>query len=340
MFNPNIFERFYLESAKLIGEPINESLPVPMAISEIADVSTAEAGEHVYRFDDLDEDVDQILDVNTTTGAITVVKVSPIGDTELTFKHLNSKLQYILVSAILDSPDQGVLGRKKSRISASMDKLELRAILDAILGGTTPTVAGGTHDLEDDIAEVALASGEDIYDYIVKMKHALEDYGDSYALLCGSGVKEAIDNYDKLQSETSNYNVNLPGKLRELGIKVIKVFGTVKWTSRSSGASGSGDDTSATALLNTAYCIMVARNSTIANGKPIKFIRRKINPEIAKLMGADVDKAQRALLAIPTPVNNEGTNAYAFGVYGAESIIWAITNPKCIKYSPTLAAII
>ena len=78
MFNPNIFSRFYLESAKLIGEPINESLPVPMAISEIADVYTAEAGEHVYRFDDLDTDDDQILDVNTTTGAITVVKISPV----------------------------------------------------------------------------------------------------------------------------------------------------------------------------------------------------------------------------------------------------------------------
>ena len=340
MFNPNIFSRFYLESAKLIGEPINESLPVPMAISEIADVYTAEAGEHVYRFDDLDTDDDQILDVNTTTGAITVVKISPVGDTELVFKHLNSKLQYVLVSAVLDSPDQSVLGRKKNRISASMDKLELRAILDAILSGTTPAVAGGTHDLEDAIAETALASGEDIYDYIVKMKHALEDYGDSYALLCGSGVKEAIDNYDKLQSEISNYNVNLPGKLRELGITVKKIFGTVKWTSRSSGASGSDDDTAVTALLNTNYCIMVARNSTIAEGKPIKFVRRKINPEIAKLMGADVDKAQRALLAIPTPVNNGGTNAYAFGIYGAESLIWAITNPKCIKKSPTLSAII
>ena len=33
-----------LEIAKLIGEPINPALPVPVALSELADLGTAGAG--------------------------------------------------------------------------------------------------------------------------------------------------------------------------------------------------------------------------------------------------------------------------------------------------------
>jgi len=76
--------------------------------------------------------------------------------------------------------------------------------------------------------------------------------------------------------------------------------------------------------------ILVARNSTIAEGKPVKFVRRRISSDIAKLMGADVDKAQRALIVNPTPVNVGGTNTLAYGIYGYESQIFTVTNPKAI----------
>jgi hypothetical protein len=55
-----------------------------------------------------------------------------------------------------------------------------------------------------------------------------------------------------------------------------------------------------------------------------------ISPEIAKLMGATVDNAQRALIVNPTPVNLAGVNTLAYGCYGYESIIFCITNPKMI----------
>jgi len=48
------------------------------------------------------------------------------------------------------------------------------------------------------------------------------------------------------------------------------------------------------------------------------------------LMGATVDNAQRALIVNPTPVNLAGVNTLAYGVYGYESIIFCITNPKAI----------
>ena len=50
-------------------------------IMKIADVDTAEAGEHVWRYSELDTDADVILQADTTNGAIIVKKRSPLGDT-------------------------------------------------------------------------------------------------------------------------------------------------------------------------------------------------------------------------------------------------------------------
>jgi hypothetical protein len=307
-----------LEIAKLIGEPINPSLPVPVEIGEIADVDTADPGEKVWYFADLDDDVDEILDVNATTGAITPVKRSPLNDTQLTFDAFHSQLEYVLVDTVLGSPDTDVLARKKEAISRGLDKLELRLILKAI------TDSG-------DIAEISIVSGEDLYDVIMKAKHAVEDYGDDYVLLCGPDVKEAIDLYDKKKADNFNYNVTLPATLQRLGINVVKVFGKVKYV---------GSDSVAEPLMDEDKFILLARNSRIAKGKPMAFIRRKISADIAKLMGADVDKAQRAVVVNPTPVIVGGTNTLAYGIYAYESIIWAIKNPKAVVKSADLSAII
>jgi len=306
----------HLEIAKLIGEPINPNLPVPVAISAIADVDTAEPGEKVYYFSSEDTDDDEIYDVDAE-GAITVVKRIPKADTTLTFKGLNSKLEYVLVDSVLSSPDTDVLGRKKGAIARGMDKLELRLILKAVVDSGS-------------VATITPVSGEDLYDVIMRAKHTLEDYGDSYALLCGSAVKEAIDDYDKAKAGTFNYNVALPARLQALGIEVMKIFGTVKTTG----------DGAMERLLDTNKFIIVARNSTIAEGKPLHFVRRRISAEIAQLMGADVDTAQRALIVNPTPVIVAGVNTLGFGVYGYESFIWAIKNIKALAKSADLSAIL
>jgi hypothetical protein len=335
-------EDIRLEIAKLIGEPINPSLNVPVEITTIADTFEADAGEKVWRYDGYDTDVDEILDVEAS-GRIVPQARTPLSDTQLTFKGLNSMLEYVLVDAVLGSPDTEVLGRKKVRISAGMDKLELRMILNAILDGKTPGMVGGTHDLEDSVQSATLASGDDLYDVILKMKHKIEDYGDNFAFLVGSTIKEKIDTFDKDYVGSFNYNVTLASKLKELGIEVMKIFGTVKWRSYTTGlhnigSGGYADDSSATVLLNAKKAILVARNSRIAQGKPIIFVRRKIKPEIAKLMGADVDKAQRALIINPCFINNAGVDTLAYGVCGYESIIWAIVNPYAICKSGDLTA--
>ena len=304
-----------LEIAKLIGEPISTQLPVPYELAKIADYEVAEAGEHVWRYSALDTDADVILQADTTNGAIIVKKRSPLGDTELSFTGLDSKLEYVLVNDILNSPDTKKLARRKSSITRDMDKRELKTIIELIEADTT-TLKPGVDVLSDDPP----ASGEDLYDAIMSMVHTVENYGDNYVLLCGSAVKIAIDNFDKAKVATFNYSLSIRQMLANAGIEIVKMFGQVSVLTAETEA----------AIMNTNHAILVAKNSRIADGSPIKFVRRKINPEIASLMGADVDSAQRAIVVNPTPVNVSGTNTLAYGVYGFESVCYFISNPKAI----------
>ena len=303
-----------LEISKLIGEPISNQLPVPVEIAAICDTFTAEPGEHVWRYTNIDKDADYILDVDAD-GKITVVKKTVMGDTELTFKHLDSRLEYVLIKDVLDNPDTSVLSRKKEAIIRGMDKSELYILLTAIEGGTDVTNNQG-------VQSVTASTGDDLYDLIMDMKHLVEDYGDGYVLLCGTTVKEKIDTYDKDNVTTFNYNITLFDRLKALGIDVMKIFGKVD--------RGSGE----VALLNASHMILVAKNSRLAEGKPIKFIRRKITPDLAKLMGADIDKAQRAVFVNPTPViqdfSGTSSNLLAYACLGYESFIFAITNALAV----------
>ena len=303
-----------LEIAKLIGQPINVQLPVPVELGAIADTFTAEVGEKIWRYTAFDNALDTCLSVDAN-GAITLVKRTPTGDAELTFDGLNSKMEYVLIDDILSETDNvQVLGRRKESITRSMDKRELYAILTAILSNDAGKLPGVS------IPEQTVVTANDLYDVIIGMKHQVEDYGDGFVLLVGSTVKEKIDTYDKDNVASFNYNITLATRLRELGVEIIKMFGNVELT------DGGGE----TAIMDSKKLILVAKNSRIAEGKPIKFVRRKISADIAQLMGAEVDSAQRAIIVNPTPVNKAGVNTLAYGVYGYESVIFTITNPKAI----------
>jgi len=309
--------RIDLEISKLIGEPINYQLPIPVEINAIANIETVEAGEKLWRYTNVDTDLDTILVVDTSDGKLIQVKRSPLGTTEISFQGLNSKKEYVLVDAVLNSTDTNVLGRKKDAIVRAMDKRELKLVLDGIEADTNTPGNANTQAYTP-------VSAEDLYDVIMGMKHLVEDYGDGYVLLCGTAVKEKIDTYDKDNAGTFNYNVTLTAKLRELGIEVIKIFGKVEST------DGGGEQR----LLNTNHMILLAKNSRVASGKPVWFVRRKINPEIARMMGADVDSAQRAIMVgqVPEVVDFSGnsSNVLGFSVVGYESVIFAIPNPKMI----------
>ena len=307
-------KNIYMEIAKQIGEPINPQLPVPVELEAIADVYTALPGEKVWRYTGIDSSLDTVLAVDSN-GAITPVKRNPTGDAELTFTGFNSKLEYVLIDDILSETDNTqVLGRRKASITRAMDKRELYSIVTGLLAKTASLLPGVEPH------EVVPVSADDLYDVIIAMKHKVEDYGDNFVLLVGSTVKEKIDTYDKDQASTFNYNVTLTQKLKELGMDIMKVFGKVELT------DGGGE----TAIMDAKKAILVAKNSRIAEGKPIKFVRRIINAEIANLMGADVNSAQRALFVNPTPVNLAGVDTLAYGVFGYSSVVMTIGNPYAI----------
>jgi len=308
-------KRLDLEIAKSVGEPIDPTLPVPVAITEIADVFTAEPGEKIWRYSQFDPNAGDYVRVVLGSGAITTVKRTPTGDAELTFSGLNSKMEYVLIDEILAETDNtSVLARRKRSITRAMDKKEVKNIVDALLAKTAGYLPGV------DPHEYTTVTGDDIYDAIIGMKHLVEDYGDNFVLLVGSTVKERIDTFDKEKASTLNYSVDLIGRLEKVGIKIVKMFGQVEST-----ATGGAEN-----VMDKKKMILVARDSTIAEGKPIKFVRRIINADIARLMGAEVDSAQRALVVGGTPVNLAGVNTLAYSIYGYESQIFTITNPKAI----------
>ena len=166
-----------LEIAKLIGQPIDTQLPVPYELAKIADTDTADAGEHVWRYAALDTDADVILQADTSNGAIIVKKRSPLTDIELSFTGLNSKMEYVLVNDILNSPDTKKLARRKASITRGMDKIELKTII-TLIEADNATLKPGLDVTSDDPS-----SGEDLYDAIMSMVHTVEDYGDNYVLL-------------------------------------------------------------------------------------------------------------------------------------------------------------
>jgi len=313
------YSNAHLEIAKMIGEPINYALPVPVEIAAIADIVTLEPGEFGYRFSATETTADYILTVSAG-GKITPIEASVVATTAISLTGYQSKLEWIEVNDILGSPDLQIFARRKEAIARSLDKNEIKTVLDGILASTnTPSV---------NVQEASYASGDDIYDLIMKAKQKVEDYGDKYVLLCGSAVKNAIDTYDKDKGSTLHFDFRLESRLNEMGIEVMKIFGLLD----------------STALLNTNKFILLAKNSRHAEGKPVKFVRRRISADIAKLMGADVDKAQRALIVNPTPVVHATGAAdaelkLAFGVYGYEQAAFVIPQPKSICFCDASSAL-
>jgi len=310
----------HLEIAKLLGSPINVQLPVAVELSEMVDFETAQPGEKVFTIENMDTVADVILDIDAN-GQITPVKRTPGTDVQLTFKGMNSKQEYVLLDAVMNSVDQMALARRKASITRGMDKRELKIILDAVL---TPSSTYYPANKVANLKDTAAVSGQDLYDVIVAAKQAIEDYGDNYLLLCGKNVKAKIDTYEKDNATSFNYNVSLEEKLAKMGIKVMKVFGQVSAATNEAEAD----------LMDADKFILIARNSRLVDGKPIKFVRRIVSPEIAAAAGLSVDNAQRCTIVTPAPVivPVSGTNepVLGYGVIGYESIIFVITNPYAI----------
>lgn len=308
-----------LEIAKQIGQPISKNLPVPVELSVMANLETAGVGEKVWRYSAVDDTADIVYQINSD-GTLDEVKRDPVGDAQLSFQGLNSKKEHVLIDDILGASDNtGVLARRKASIIRAMDKKEVYSVIQGILGNTALGQANSNFVPGVSCQSVSPSSGQDLYDVIMDMKHKVEDYGDDYLLLCGSTVKEKIDTYGKDNASSFNYDVGLNEMLNRNGIKVMKVFGTFK--------DGAG---SSYRVMDKKKMILISRNSRIAEGKPLTFVRRRIDPEMAKVMGADINEAYRAVFSESATIVTGGENTFGYSVWGYESVIFLITNPYAI----------
>jgi hypothetical protein len=302
-----------LEIAKVIGQPIDSNIPVPIELTEIADIETADFGEDVYYFAAYDDNVDTVYTAGAS-GEVTSNKKSPTGASSLTFVGYQSDLAYVTIQDLQNAKDQTALARKKLAITRSMDKLDVKRMLDIILAKVDQKITCG--------------SGEDLYDGIVKMVHKIVDYGDNFILLVGSTVWEKINTYDKENADNFNYRVGLKEMLAANGIKVVKV----------TGSTVTLDTGSALPVLAATKAIMVARDSKLnVGGKPCLFVRRKINPDVATLLGIEPDKAERLITTIGgLQVINNSKNILGYGVVGYECAIEALVNYKAVSWSDDL----
>ena len=289
-----------------LGQPVDPNLKVPVALGEVADVTTVPAGEIVKVFDD-DTATDNIYTVNAN-GVISVHKLSKAAASELTFAHYNTKLEYILVNELLDAEDQGYLMRKKASFTRALDKLEVKRVVTLCESLTNQAVLQGSGD---------------VFDVIRAMLEKIEDYGDNYILLVGTTTNSLINSYDKDNADNFHYDVGLKKWLVDNKITPIKLVGKLN-------VDGGGENP----LIGSDDAILIARNSSIADGKPIKFVRRMIDPAIAEMMGVKPDEAQRAIFIsnTPVPVSAGSLNTLAFGAYAYESVILACTNSRAISF--------
>jgi hypothetical protein len=302
----DVIERAY----QLINEPIDPNLRCPVELVDIVNYRESEPGETIEYFASSAQDraADDIYAADAN-GAITYHKVALKAVTALTFVGLQSKLETVLIDEILNSKDQTALAQKKDSIIRAMDCEEVRRILNLVLAVASQ--------------EVEKASGEDLLDVIINMKQKVSNYATDYILLVASDVMDEIEEYDKANVTTFNYKMSIMEEIAKLGIKkVVKVLGNSGYAA--------GD----TPVIANGKAILVGRNSGIAKGRPITFLRRKFSKEIAELCGAQEGAVRLIDVAkTPTPINAGGTNTLGYGVFGYESIIQVLTNFRAVSWS-------
>jgi len=302
----DVIERAY----QLINEPIDPNLRCPVALEDIVNYKESEPGETVEYFASPAQDraITDLITVDAA-GSIAYVKVPLKAVTALTFVGLSSNLETVLIDEILNSKDQTALAAKKDGIIRGMDNEEVRRILNLCLAASTQ--------------EVTKASGEDLLDVIIKMKQKVSPYADDYILLVASDVMDEIEKYDKANVTNFHYKMTIKEVLADLGIKkIVKVLGETRF------------DASTVAVLAAGKAILVGRNSQLVKGRPIHFLRRKFEKEIAELSGAG-EGAVRLIKVVETPyvINSAAKNTLGYGVFGYESVIQVLTNYRAISWS-------
>ena len=310
----DVIERAY----QLINEPIDPNLRCPVELADIVNYKESEPGETVEYFASPAQDraITDLITIDAA-GSIAYIKIGLKAVAALTFVGIESNLETVLIDEIMNSKDQGALAAKKNGIIRGMDNEEIRRILGLCLG------APGSQ-------KITKVAGEDLLDVIIRMKQLISDWSTDYVLLVASDVMDAIESYDKANVDVFHYKMTIKEVLADLGIvKVVKVLGSTRF------------DASTDPVLAAGKAILVGRNSNLVAGRPIHFLRRKFEKEIAELSGAG-EGAVRLISVANTPmvINAAGKNTLGYGVFGYESVIQVLTNYRAIAFSENIIAVV
>ena len=310
-------ENIHLILAKTLGEPLDSELQVPAFLDGICDLELANYGDDQYTFQTYD-DSNSIVYTAGIDGEVVSARKTLAGATVLPLVGIQSKLHYISLESLqyitssVVNKDLTAMARLKKSITRSMDNYEAKLVLDLInnLSGQA----------------VNLATADDVYSGIMAMYHKVMDFGNNFVLLCGSTVYEAINTYDRDHVQSFNFRLGIREMCKDLGIEIIKVVGN----------AGLDTTTSILPVLAATKAILVAKDSTISNSKPIMFVRRKVSPEVAKAMGLNVE-GQRIITSVGGLQCIGTGNVLGYGVVGYESFGCAVVNAKAIAICDELA---
>ena len=290
----------HLEMSRIIGEPRDPRRPYPNVVDAVCETAYADPNEYVYNFDVL-VDTDTIYTI-TSNGVITAVNVTPDTPATMTFIDVASPEYYVKLTDLAKAKEL-VLARKTKTINRALNAWESYKVLDLI--NSACVLRGNVWYLESGYSAFTYKNLIDMIDQII-------DYSENYELVCGTQIDKDI----KLWDWTDNKYHSLALAFQDLGINITRVNKTVTI------------DGSSTSALASTRAFLVG-TSTEEPGKPVLFVRKKINSmeKIGGLIYENGDMPERLVFVSPNPVQVTNTRYLAVGLTGWEEIAAAVTNP-------------
>ena len=295
-----------LEISRIIGEPKDPRKPYGYygVIPDICEIDSALPDEYLYEFNATQE-TDKIY-VVTSTGECTQLNITPNTPSLISYVD-NVTPEFWIKLKDLASAKEKILARKKVDINRALDGYEVYSILQAL------------NSAVQSANDYTIGSGNSsfAYDTLVQQMNGLDDYADNYVLLVSAQIQQDI----RLWDWTYNKYTSLATALKDLNVKIVRVFGQVYV-----------DGTLKNIIdPNTSYLI----GTQSATGKPILFVRKQLNAmeDIGGVIKTDGTAPERWVIVGTNPqwVNASTARYLAVSLIGWGEIAIIVTNPYAIS---------
>lgn len=281
-----------LEVAKLVGKPYDPELPIPAVIDAVMVTDSVDRGEDYDYFVPSSETKIVYTVVN---GSVTQTVVTPETENALVFSSYDSPEYYVYLEKLLEAK-YDVLAKKSKNIDESLNRLEIKTVLDLLIAAATSEANLFTLD-----------SGETKLSWpkIVEMVRSLAKYGKNLVLITGADCTTDV----VLMDYDADKNREI--SLAKLGVKHMSIE-ELQYTH-------SGVQT----VLAADKAILVAV-SDADDQKCGDFVRRKVR-------GIDGAGDKERIVINSGPAKHVGSaRKLAFGVLGFEQFGTVVKNPKVI----------